>query len=209
MKKYLLTALLGAFCLFGFASADTVDNFTSDSSVCKNSLSTLFDSYTYFDYIDCEGLVDTDQPMYACISTSDLPYTTNLAWGDWIEISNGIYCLSSATFNPNYVYAHQWNWNNNISGYLYVSNSAITYSNSTQWSWGGSSSNSSWILNASWQAYLWNVLTSIQSVVSEFIPYMVYLALWVLVVTLGFVAVKWLLNYVSRKTTSIFKSKRR
>jgi hypothetical protein len=40
------------------------------------------------------------------------------------------------------------------------------------------------ILNSTGQAYLGNVLTGIQSVVSEFIPYLVYIALGVLVVTL-------------------------
>jgi len=65
------------------------------------------------------------------------------------------------------------------------------------------------ILNSTGQAYLGNVLTGIQSVVSEFIPYLVYIALGVLVVTLWFVAVKWLMNWTSRRVTGVFSSRRK
>lgn len=65
------------------------------------------------------------------------------------------------------------------------------------------------ILNATGQTYLGNVLTGIQSVVSEFIPYLVYIALGVLVVTLWFVAVKWLMNWTSRRVTGVFSSRRK
>lgn len=65
------------------------------------------------------------------------------------------------------------------------------------------------ILNASWQAYLGNVITGVQSVLTEFIPYLVYIALGVLVVTLWFVAVKWLMNWTSRRVTGVFSSRRK
>lgn len=53
------------------------------------------------------------------------------------------------------------------------------------------------------------VLSWIQGVITEFIPYLVYMALWVLIVTLGFVAVKWLVNWTSRRVTGVFSSRRK
>lgn len=65
------------------------------------------------------------------------------------------------------------------------------------------------IINSTWQAYLGDVITGIQSVLTEFIPYLVYIALGVLIATLWFVAVKWLMNWTSRRVTGVFSSKRR
>lgn len=53
------------------------------------------------------------------------------------------------------------------------------------------------------------VLTWIQSVMTEFIPYLVYIGLGVLVATLGFVAIKWLMSWTSRRVTGVFSSRRR
>lgn len=201
MKKYLLTALLGAFCLFGFASATNftfvgVDNYSEYS---PDNFDLVVD-YT-FSVSDIISVTDNDNSCAFVLDSSSVYWDDCEFWySDWEWSLSSSDCTFSA-------------WNIKVGRSDWSACDSITISDwqvdlNGSWS-GGSSSSSTWILNASWQAYLWNVLTSIQSVVSEFIPYMVYLALWVLVVTLWFVAVKWLLNYVSRKTTSIFKSKRR
>ena len=65
------------------------------------------------------------------------------------------------------------------------------------------------IINSTGQAYLGDVITGIQSVLTEFIPYLVYIALGVLIATLWFVAVKWLMNWTSRRVTGVFSSKRK
>jgi len=65
------------------------------------------------------------------------------------------------------------------------------------------------IINSTGQAYLGDVITGIQSVLTEFIPYLVYIALGVLVATLWFVAVKWLMNWTSRRVTGVFSSRRK
>ena len=65
------------------------------------------------------------------------------------------------------------------------------------------------ILSWGIDANLSPVLTGIQSVITEFIPYLVYMALGVLIVTLGFVAVKWLVNWTSRRVTGVFSSRRK
>lgn len=67
-----------------------------------------------------------------------------------------------------------------------------------------------WTILSGWiETNLAPVLTGIQTVITEFIPYLVYMALWVLIVTLGFVAVKWLVNWTSRRVTGVFSSRRK
>ena len=65
------------------------------------------------------------------------------------------------------------------------------------------------ILNSTGQSYLGDVITGVQSVLTEFIPYLVYIALGVLVATLWFVAIKWLMNWTSRRVTGVFSSRRK
>lgn len=66
-----------------------------------------------------------------------------------------------------------------------------------------------WTILSGWTATLTPVLTGIQSVMTEFIPYLIYLSLGVLIATLGFVAIKWLMSWTSRRVTGVFSSKRR
>jgi uncharacterized BrkB/YihY/UPF0761 family membrane protein len=44
---------------------------------------------------------------------------------------------------------------------------------------------------------------------TEFIPYLIYLSLGVLIATLGFVAIKWLMSWTSKRVTGVFSSRRR
>ena len=53
------------------------------------------------------------------------------------------------------------------------------------------------------------VLDGIQTVMAEFIPYLIYISLGVLIATLWFVAIKWLMSWTSRRVTGVFSSKRR
>jgi len=203
MKKYFLTALLGAFCLFGFVSADTVWNFTSSSTIHSCDFSTEEDFVSDGPIMSACGLNDSDT-YYMCISTDNVPYTVSSYWVDTentYSISDNVSCIFTYKF-----YDATFDFNKAVSGKMYFSLSPITYSSSSGWS---SSWSSSWILNSTWQAYLGNVISWISSIVSEFIPYMIYIALAVLVATLWFVAVKWLMNYTSRKVTGLFSSRRK
>lgn len=58
-------------------------------------------------------------------------------------------------------------------------------------------------------AQLKPVLDGIQTVMGEFIPYLIYISLGVLIATLWFVAIKWLMSWTSRRVTGVFSSKRR
>lgn len=66
-----------------------------------------------------------------------------------------------------------------------------------------------WTILSGGTAQLEPVITGVQSIMTEFIPYVVYVAIAVLIATLGFVAVKWLMNWMSRKVTWTFSSRRK
>lgn len=51
-------------------------------------------------------------------------------------------------------------------------------------------------------------IDSFNSFFVEFIPYLVYIGLWIIIVTIGFVAILWLMNWIKLKINSNFRSKR-
>lgn len=53
----------------------------------------------------------------------------------------------------------------------------------------------------------WSVVTWISDTMWEFIPYMVYLWFWTLIISLSFVAVKWLMVWIWNKIKKYFRSK--
>ena len=53
------------------------------------------------------------------------------------------------------------------------------------------------------------IITSLSSTLSEFIPYVVYVGLGVLGAVIGFVAIKWLMNWTRAKVLWTFSSRRR
>lgn len=209
MKKYLLTALLWVFAFIGFASADTVWNFSSSSSICQKSSSDLFGDNIFFDeLVVCEGEIDLDSNIYFCISTDNVPYTQTLITSEThIDVEN--YCFSSPMYDGwgwgNMVYSDE-NPSNAIDWYFYFSNSPITYSSSSAW-WNSSNSSNTPLLSG-WISQLTPVVTGIKWVVVEFIPYVVYISIWILLATLWFIVVKRLMNWMSRKITWTFSSRR-
>lgn len=194
MKKYFLTALLGAFACIGFASADTLDWFTSDSSISKGCFSS--DNVYLTDLIWENNAND----IFYCFTSSDYPFTVSISWNQEYDVTSDNRCPFNFIDDSDSLYFSVDNF------CVYYSESEITYSSSSGWS---SSWSSSWLLNWTWQAYLWNVISWLSSVVNEFIPYMVYIALGLLVVTLGFIAVKRLMGYTSRRVTGLFSSRKR
>ena len=47
-------------------------------------------------------------------------------------------------------------------------------------------------------------LTWLKGVMAEFIPYVAHIGLWIIVAVLGFVAIRWLVNWVRAKIFSSF-----
>lgn len=53
-------------------------------------------------------------------------------------------------------------------------------------------------------AVLDTALEGLGTVMSEFIPYVAHVGLWIIVAVLGFVAIRWLVNWVRAKIFSAF-----
>lgn len=53
------------------------------------------------------------------------------------------------------------------------------------------------------------IMTSLSETLTEFIPYVVYVGLWVLGAVIWFVAIKWLMNWTRAKVLGTFSSGRR
>lgn len=204
MKKYLLTALLWVFAFIGFASADSVWNFSSSTNICQKSSSDLFGDNIFFDeLVVCEGEIDLDSNIYFCISTDNVPYTQTLITSEThIDVEN--YCFSSPMYDGwgwgNMVYSDE-NPSNAIDWYFYFSNSPITYSSSSAW-W--DSSSSVWTLLPNGKDDLTPILNWFKGTMLEFIPYIAYIWLWIIVATLWFIAIRWLVNWVRAKIFDSF-----
>ena len=188
MKKYLLTALLWVFGLFGFTNANTVWNLTSDSEIC----SIPFTNWHISVYdLNCGEWVSE---LYGCVSSSAIPFNVSLFYDNFdVEISP--YCYDSpvsvddADFN---VYDINWSENLSVAWTLYLSHSPITIVESSWW-W-NSSSLISW-----WTAQFSSIITSLWNAVSEFIPYVAYIWIGLLGAIIWFVAIKRLINWVRAK----------
>lgn len=57
---------------------------------------------------------------------------------------------------------------------------------------------------ASWNATFDPAINGLKAVMSEFIPYVVYVWLGIIVAVLGFVAIRWLINWVRAKIFDTF-----
>lgn len=60
-----------------------------------------------------------------------------------------------------------------------------------------------------WTASLQPIITSLGDTLTEFIPYVVYVGLGVLGAVIGFVAIKWLMNWTRAKVLGTFSSWKR
>ena len=55
-----------------------------------------------------------------------------------------------------------------------------------------------------WTATLDEALTGLSTVMSEFVPYVAHVGLWIITAVLGFVAIRWLVNWVRAKIFDSF-----
>lgn len=200
MKKYLLTALLWVFAFVGFTNASNY-TFTSEDKTEYSPSSVTFDnSFTlssssvvsfvaneqgYNVLIICPSS-DTNQNLCCILSSSD----------DWETFSDNSLC----TFEWWVEYFLIWSdWDNF---------SSITISD-WQNSSGGSDSSSNTPLLSGWTTVFSWIISSLWSVMSEFIPYVAFVGLWLLGAIIGFVAIKRLVNRIRAKILWTFSGWRR
>ena len=196
MKKYLLSLFIVPLLLIGgFSSAYVYQ-----------------DAYCYCDESSQCVMRWADLPEWTLWLKSLLPYTwysnplmflfqnpsnsLTVYWDFYLQFaggtafSNWVIMFSDAWFNPTsntrFQAICEWNWNWNMEFHY------------------------QWILPDPplvpwWTANFTPVITGLTSSINEFIPYVVYIGLWVLWVLISFVAIKWLINWVRSKIFSSFK----
>ena len=210
MKKYLLSALFWVFSLIGaFASADTVWDFTSESEIYYNSFDV---SSNYVDLGAIRWSSELYSNLYYCLSISDFS-TPFYVYFDLTEtlynLTSSNFCLSSPTNDYDnalrfYSDSEMSEWIENVSWIWYFSESLITINwNLSEW-W-----DSSWSLLPWGEGDLSWIITWLNSTITEFIPYLVYLWLWIITVIIWFVAIRWLVNRTQAKIRWTFSSWRR
>ena len=222
MKKIILTSLLGLFGFFGaFVSAGSVDWFTSDNDICVipfDNISSFDLEENYDSILACSDMPEDISVDYAtyyvCISSSDFPYIFGIEPPtyeyDYYNVSSSNYCVPiKNTLWAGYYEFKEVSWwpdesvDKNISWKLYFSATPITYWDNSWWdnSWGS--------LLPWWESDLSWIITWLNSTINEFIPYLVYLGLWIITVIIWFVAIRWLVNRTQAKIRWTFSSWRR
>jgi len=192
MKKYLLTALLWVFGLVGFSNA----NFTFEGY-----WEWLDSWYTPSDIVFSDFDLDTSKVSFECSNWNCfLWFMTDSTlcrffYNNWTLTIDDFDTDGCTDMNWEYWVTSDWDYNT-FSSFTVCPNGC-----SSGW-W--NSDSSSQILSG-WISQLSPVITSISSVMSEFIPYVVYIWIGILLVTLWFKAIKRLVNWLSSKITRYFK----
>lgn len=196
MKKLLSMFLLGLFGVVSFASADTVDWFTSDNDICTITLSnTEYLSSSEFN-TDCIEMYNYD--IYFCIDTVNTPYSIYEE-----NFSDFAYRVNSNPFCWQLKYADSYydfftysleeyseDDYNPLNWVLYYSETPITPPSSSSWWW------SEW-----WSIINWtNIWSWVHSGVNAFLSWFwwlipLFLMLWlpILFITLFW---NWIRSYI-------------
>lgn len=187
MKKLILTSLLWIIWLIWFSSAD----YTFTSSWMGYEYIYTPERVTIWDDFDITNIKSFSCPYYECVFymllDGDSDYSCQVFYKDW-EFS----------YPKNNCPA----WNYYIRG---VDESENAFDSITFWSSAGGWDIEWWQIIENWTDAFSPIITSVFSIMWEFIPYVVYVWIWVLLVSLWFVAVKWLMNWLTSKITKYFK----
>lgn len=213
MKKYLFTALLWLFWLVSFASAETITFNFSQSDWVYNPISYINSSEVQLtlDYYDC--LSDVGWGWSSCgfafVDNNNFNYIWNVYYKEW-----RLYFNDDLVYNSEDIVFTLPAWDYGIrsrQGYWF---STITFdvssvSGGDEWTWWDSWNWTWWGLLPWWESDLSWIITWLNSTITEFIPYLVYLGLWIITVVIWFVAIRWLVNRTQAKIRWTFSSWRR
>lgn len=211
IKKLLIMPIIWLLGMWLYASADTVDGFTSDSEICVSNLSDIANIEIPSDCGIVENHFNDNSVFYACISTSDTPYYVN--YDNWnltnvnYNVSSSVYCLPNGVYyQDSYISISSSeqdvdNWNEelykSISWKLYYSTSPIIYSSSSD----NSNSNSSTVFPSIPSSFT----SWITSLVNNFGWTMVAWLPTIILVSLGIFAIFALFRVVKRYAKSSFR----
>lgn len=193
MKKYLLTALLWVFGLVGFTNA-TEYTFTCWWWTCEPSSFTPTTTFSY-----SSDLIDYTCSNTKCeieIYSSDSSYYCDfLKNSNWFSLTSDV---DLCVFDSSLTYSVAYDMNPFASF-------TITEPTPSSGLWDSDSSP----LLSGWTTVFSGIISSLGSAVSEFIPYVAYIWIWLLGAIIWFVAIKRLINRIRAKIFGTFNSRRR
>lgn len=178
MKKYLLSLLVVWLTFIGFSSADLVLSCTNWTNwTCTNIDFTAW----YNNYNKCVNLPDdVSQILLTPSNCNNNSFEMNWPWGDtdWHSPYSCDQTYDITNMSVLCIWDSKWDF-------------TLKYIYPPLLSWGSSN--------------FTPVLTSISSSISEFIPYIVYIGLWILGALIWFYAIRWFINWLRKKIFSSFK----
>lgn len=214
MKKYLLTSLLWVFCLCtAFVSADTLctsDWFTSqnvDITFSNDSDSTEIWWTTYYEYFYWSMHNYCENGCYVLVNStsSAVEYVWDWRTEWWYFPTSSLPLVFDYTSEGSIAefYLYSSSELESVSANLSFSSSPITC-NSSSGGWDSWGSLLPW-----WEGDLSWIISWLNSVIDEFLPYLVYIWLGLITSTIWFIAVRWLIGRTSSKVRWTFSSWKR
>lgn len=209
MKKYILGSLLWVFTLFGaFASAWDFTIVWSSDSYTPNQITFTEDWFPIWELNSDDNNFDFVCPFNNCYIMFSDDLTSNFP-----NVNIQLYLVS---WNP----VVNNNWLRYIPAWTYyirawkepMSDDYSPIFSSFVFKW--ISDNNAWWDN-SWSLLPWGesdlswIISWLSDTINEFIPYLVYLGLWIITALIWFVAIRWLINRTSSKVRWTFSSWRR
>jgi len=195
MKKYLLTFILSIIWFIGFSNADfTFVGYWE-----------WFDSsYTPSDVIFSDLDLDSSKVSFEC------PNWNCFLWfmtdSTLCRLNYNNWTLTIDDFDTDGCTDMNWEyWVTSDSEFNVFSSLTVCPNgcSSDEWAWTWSTLLPNWESDLSW------IISWLNSTITEFIPYLVYLGLWIITVIIWFVAIRWLVNRTQAKIRWTFSSWRR
>ena len=209
IKIFSLAWLITLIWIWSFTSATNFNNCLDNDSCfscmcdsyweycgndCTESLIMCYDACDT-NYIDCEASCWEDEDcIESCYGEMDSCYTTC--------DNDSLSCSENCVYVPNNCY-DEWSdfftpEDEELVDFWMCYSEYLPWWNewwNEWWNWV-----SDWLISQ-----FQGVLLSFWLVISEFIPYVVYIWLWILSVIIWFFAIKWLINRLKNKTLTFFR----
>lgn len=209
MKKYLLSLLIVWLTFISFSNADSLSLSCSDWNCTPWNISfsqwDIINSYEDWFNGQCTiklnwlfSFIDNNSNDYSCSS---------VIFNDgWIECNWDLYpslpftITNSSSLSFDYYYC-----SNDLTP-----NSVFSYTPTSSWWWDWWEWwNTWWWIISWWIITLTPVVSWLNSLVVEIFPYLLYIGLWIIVVIVWFVAIRWLINWTQAKLRGTFSSWRK
>lgn len=226
MKKLLLTLAISIIWFIGFSSADHVsctyeEDFNCEPSWIDNIELNKFTISFDFDWESFINSLEDDLSIYLRSDEADIlilhcDYNQLECYNYDVDVN--VYEDKNSSFKWNFlpfVSSYFWEWIFNVDFSYTITDNEENEPDEPDEPWTWWNENPPVIPDNPWDWWNWwnivpdwslvAVIIWVFSVFTELIPYIIYLWIWILIVTVWFYAIRWLLNWVSNKVNNNFK----